>query len=160
VDERRRALVRAGGIAIQAYQRSTDAFDDVAATILDINRTDLRCLDWLSGGPMSAGALASATGRSSAATTSMLDRLERKGLIERRSDPTDRRKVLVAMTQAGQRRVGEIYGPLAAEGAQMLARYTDPELVLMGDVLDASREITDRYRARLIASRDGSADGE
>jgi hypothetical protein len=33
--------------AVQAYQRSTDAFDDVVAARMGLKRTDLRCLDWL-----------------------------------------------------------------------------------------------------------------
>ena len=39
----------------------------------------------------------------SGAMTSRLDRLERAGLIERRSDPADRRGVLVHQTEEGER---------------------------------------------------------
>ena len=53
------------GWATQAYQRSADALDDAVAR-LGLNRTDLRCLDWLADGPKSAGQLAEATGLSSA----------------------------------------------------------------------------------------------
>ncbi len=42
---------------------------------------------------MSAGELAEATGLSSAATTTLLDRLERKGFVQRERDTVDRRKV-------------------------------------------------------------------
>jgi DNA-binding MarR family transcriptional regulator len=39
----------------------------------------------------------------SGAMTSRLDRLERAGLIERKPDPTDRRGVLVRLTERGER---------------------------------------------------------
>src|SRR6267143_2755525 len=118
----RRALVASLGTALQAYQRSTDAFDDQVARLLKLNRTDLRCLDWLFDGPKTAGQLADAIGLSTAATTSLLDRLEQRGLIQRVRDAADRRKVLAEMTELGYHLTGQYYGPMAAEGATMLAR--------------------------------------
>src|SRR5215211_5601905 len=98
---RRQALIAEVGHATQAFQRSTDAFDDAVAEQLQLNRTDLRCLDWLYDGPKSAGEVAAAIGLSSAATTTLIDRLERRGLVRRIRDTADRRKVLVEMTQTG-----------------------------------------------------------
>jgi DNA-binding MarR family transcriptional regulator len=149
VSDSRQALITAVGSAVKAYQRSTDALDDVAADHIGVNRTDLRCLDWLSDGPMTAGQLTEATGLSSAATTTLLDRLEQKGLVRRLRDATDRRKVLVEMTELGQRLAGDIYEPLAREGGGMLEHYSDAELTLIREVLDTSREITDQHRVRL-----------
>ena len=48
---------------------------------------------------MSAGQLASAIGLTSGATTTAIDRLERAGYVHRRSDPTDRRRVLVVASE-------------------------------------------------------------
>src|SRR5919206_1349809 len=124
----RQALVRAVGTATQAFQRSTDAFDDAVARRLGLNRTDLRCLDWLYDGPKTASQLAAATALSSAATTTLVDRLERRGLVRRVRDTADRRKVLVEMTELGRRQTGEYYAPLAQEGARLLAQYTDAQL--------------------------------
>src|SRR6266850_2573450 len=90
----RQARIASLGTALQAYQRSTDAFDDQVARLLKLNRTDLRCLDWLFDGPKTAGQLSEAIGLSSAATTTLLDRLEQRGLIQRVRDAADRRKVL------------------------------------------------------------------
>jgi DNA-binding MarR family transcriptional regulator len=145
----RQALIADVGSAVQAYQRSTGAFDDVAAGLLGVNRRDLRCLDWLSGGPMTAGQVTEAIGLSSAATTTLLDRLEGKGLVRRLHDPADRRKVLVEMTDLGQRLTGEIYGPLAREGAGMLEGCSDDQLILVREVVDASRQLTDEHRTRI-----------
>lgn len=145
----RQAVVAEVGRAIQAYQRSTQAFDDEVGRILGLNPADLRCLDWLSEGPMTASRLAEATGLSAAAATAMIDRLERKGFVVRRRDAADRRQVLVEMTETGIDRIRGLYGPLVAEGAPLLARFTTPQLEMMRDQLVDMREVTDRHRARL-----------
>jgi DNA-binding MarR family transcriptional regulator len=136
-------------LATQAFQRSTDAFDDAVADRLGLNRTDLRCLDWLFDGPKTAGQLAAATGLSSAATTTLLDRLERRGLVQRVPDPADRRRVLVEMTDLGRRQTGQFYGPLAQEGARLLERFSDEQLSAFRDQLLAATELIDRHLARL-----------
>jgi DNA-binding MarR family transcriptional regulator len=145
----RQHLLAAVGNATQAYQRSTHALDDAVADALGLNQTDLRCLDWLYDGPKSAGQLAHATGLSTAATTTLLDRLETRGLLRRVRDTADRRKVLVEMTEHGQQETGRFYGPLAAEGAALLDRFSDDELGRVLDFLRAATELTDQHRARI-----------
>lgn len=145
----RQALTVEVGRALQAYQRSTQAFDDEVGRILGLNPTDLRCLDWLTEGPLTASRLADATGLSAGATTSMIDRLERKGFVRRVRSDRDRRQVLVEMTESGGARVGALYGPLVAEGAPLLAGATIAELTAWLEQLTAMRDITDRQRARL-----------
>jgi DNA-binding MarR family transcriptional regulator len=145
----RQALVTEAGYAMQAYQRSTQAFDDAVGRELGLNPTDLRGLDWLVDGPKSAGELTAGTGLSSAATTSLIDRLEHKGFVQRVRDPGDRRRVLVQMTADGATRVGRFYGPLVEEGSGLLRDVSDEQLVRMRDWLVAARELTDRHRARI-----------
>jgi DNA-binding MarR family transcriptional regulator len=54
----------------------------------------------------------------SGAMTSRLDRLERAGLIERDPDPTDRRGVLVRLTEEGERRAEQaLQAVIAADEA-------------------------------------------
>jgi len=136
---------------MQAYQRSTQAFDDEVGRVLGVNPVDLRCLDWLTEGPMTASRLAEATGLSAGATTSMIDRLERKGFVRRRRGDGDRRQVLVEFTDEGIRRVGELYGPLVAEGEPLLGSFSKEQLDVMRDQLVRMRELTDRQRERLRA---------
>jgi DNA-binding MarR family transcriptional regulator len=147
----RQVLVGELGRALQAYQRSTQAFDDEVGRVLDLNPVDLRCLDWLTEGPMSASRLAEATGLSAAATTAMIDRLERKGFVRRRKHETDRRQVLVEMTDEGQARTWVLYAPLVKEGAPLLAKFDLAQLAAMRDHLIAIRAITDEERDRLRA---------
>lgn len=151
---KRQDLLAAVGRATQAYQRATDGFDDEVGRKLELNSTDLRCLDWLSETAMSAGELAEATGLSSAATTSLLDRLERRGFVQRERDTVDRRKVLVRMTPEGEQIVGGLYGPLATDGSRGLAKFTDAELEKVLDFLGEATELVDRHRRRLRTTRD------
>jgi len=136
---------------MQAYQRSTQAFDDEVGRVLGVNPVDLRCLDWLTEGPMTASRLAEATGLSAGATTSMIDRLERKGFVRRRRGEGDRRQVMVEFTDEGIRRVGELYGPLVAEGEPLLGSFSKEQLDVMRDQLVRMRDMTDRQRERLRA---------
>jgi DNA-binding MarR family transcriptional regulator len=146
---RRQPLIAEVGRAMQAYQRSTQALDDEVGRVLGLNPTDLRCLDWLTEGPMTATRLAEATGLSAAATTSMIDRLERKGFVRRRRHDGDRRQVLVELTEGGLERVMALYGPLVADGEPILDGFTLDQLAVMRDQLKAMRDLTDRHRARL-----------
>jgi DNA-binding MarR family transcriptional regulator len=155
VADDRQALIAAVGQATQAYQRATDGFDDEVGRALALNPSDLRSLDWLTERPMTAGELAAATGLSGAAMTTLLDRLEQRGYVRRIRDTADRRKVLVELTRDGTRTIGELYGPLAAEGPSLLSRFTDTDLALVRDFLVEATDVVDRHRTRLRDSSEG-----
>jgi DNA-binding MarR family transcriptional regulator len=157
--DRRQALIAELGSAMQAYQRSTQAFDDAVGRALGLNATDLRCLDWLVEGPRSAGDLAMLTDLSSAATTTLIDRLDGKGYVRRTPDPGDRRRVLVELTEPGRNRVNAMYGPLVGEGVHLLDGAPIGQLEAMGRWLVDARELTDRHRARLKAATTGDEPG-
>lgn len=67
-------------------------------------------------------------------TTDLVDRLEARGLLERRSDPTDRRVKLIALTAAGERcrarALKLLYEPPAEFG-----ELTDEELETLARLL-------------------------
>lgn len=145
----RRQLVDELGTALQRYQRSVQLFDDTVGRALGLGPADLRCLDWLADGPKTAGLLATATGLRPAATTALIDRLADKGLVERIRSDTDRRQVLVRMTDEGMRQTYAMYAPLVEEGQELFTRRTVAELTVMRDVLLEMQELTDRHRERL-----------
>src|SRR5438132_89674 len=107
---------------MQEYQRAVDTLDQRAADRLGLNRTDLRCLDLIfsAAAPLSPGELATAAGLTTGGVTTAIDRLERAGYATRRRDPNDRRRVTVRPTPLAERAVGEIYGPVAADGNAFL----------------------------------------
>lgn len=145
----RQAVIAELGFAMQSYQRSNAELDDEVGRLLDLNPTDLRCLDWLTGGRMSAGELSRATGLSSAATTSMIDRLEHKGFVRRIREADDRRQVLVEMTNDGSARLGRLYGPLVEEGARLFEGFTRAELKTMLDLIKKMQTLVVEHRNAL-----------
>jgi DNA-binding MarR family transcriptional regulator len=151
----RQTLLGEVGLAMQRYQRSVQAFDDAVGRRLGLGPADLRCLDWLADGPKTAGQLATATGLRPAATTALIDRLTRKGLVERVRGDADRRQVIVQMTPLGIEQTGALYQPLVEEGQQLMSKLTDRDLAMMRDYLDVITELTDRHRGQLAPDARG-----
>src|SRR5213596_3844145 len=99
-------------------------FDHSVADYVGLDRTAYRCLDILDQeGPMTAGRLAERARISPGAMTTLLDRLERKGLARRTRDTEDRRRVLVEVTPELRRLARELYGS-PEDGAKALAMYS------------------------------------
>ena len=142
----RQAAIHAAGTALQRYQRAVQAFDDAVGQRLGLGPSDLRCLDWLVEGPLTAGQLSRAIGLRPAATTALVDRLERDGWVRRVRSDSDRRRVQVEMTEEGLQRVGEIYGPLAAEGPETFRAWTVADIQRLTDLLERMTSVTDRHR--------------
>ena len=68
--------------------------------------THLVVLRQLQDGPLPAGKLGQAVGRSAASMTHLLDRMEERGLVSRRRDTGDRRCVEVHIEPMGQQVLG------------------------------------------------------
>jgi DNA-binding MarR family transcriptional regulator len=135
---------------IRRSQTATDRFDQAVADALGINRTDMRCLDTIEReGPVAAGRLAEATGLTSGAITTALDRLERAGFARRISDPSDRRRVLVELTPSARERSYAFYAPHIAESERAFHRYTREQFELLLEFVRGSRELNERHAAEL-----------
>jgi MarR family transcriptional regulator, organic hydroperoxide resistance regulator len=87
-------------------QRATHAtLNALAASLAELSLTgsEQNVLAALADGQTrSVGELANATGTKPSTLTSVLDRLERRGQLERDVDYTDRRSVLIRLTPAGR----------------------------------------------------------
>jgi DNA-binding MarR family transcriptional regulator len=149
VTETRQQAAAELGRALQRYQRSVQAFDDSVGRHLGLNPADLRCLDWLTDGPLTAGQLSQATGLRPAATTALIDRLVAKGYLRRVPAARDRRRVLVELTENGASRTWACYGPMVQEGESLLSGFNRAELAKVRDLLDAMVELTERHEQRL-----------
>lgn len=136
--------------ALRADGSARDALDQAVADRLRINLTDLRCLDVLEQrGTSTPGEIATALGLSSGAVTTLLDRLEHSGYVQRRRDAEDRRRVLVELTALARRLAGELYGPIGVEGRALLAELSARDLALLRDFMRRSRELQLRHEARI-----------
>jgi len=134
---------------IRRSQNATDRFDHAVADALGLNRTDMRCLDVLEReGPVTAGRLAEATGLTTGAMTTALDRLERAGYASRTRDLADRRRVLVATT-AQARDAGRYYGEHVAQSERLYQRYTEAQLEMLLEFVREGREFNEQQALEL-----------
>jgi len=76
--------------------------------VAQLTLAQVRALRKLAKQPRSLGQLGAELVLSPPSVTRLVDRLEERGLIERRRDDDDRRKVLANLTAEGRRLVGEI----------------------------------------------------
>ena len=90
-----------------------------------------------SGAPyqLSPGALADSMMLSSGGTTARLDRLERAGLVERIPSPTDRRSVLVRLTDRGREIIDDAVGAGLAQQRRLLAHLPPAKIQQLADLL-------------------------
>src|SRR5215813_14366478 len=95
-----------GGLVTQVIRGSrefsigTVLFHQAVGQILGVNVTDMKCLDMMIlHGSASPTELAEHTGLSSGATTAMIDRLQKAGLIERHHHPKDRRGTVLLRSE-------------------------------------------------------------
>jgi DNA-binding MarR family transcriptional regulator len=135
---------------VRAHEAANDAFDEVACGKLGINRTDLRCLNIVENhGAMTAGRLAELSGLTTAAVTSVLDRLERAGYARRVRDQEDRRQVIVEVTPLLLARAGPIWGPLGDEAKAALARMSVEQLQSLTDFFRFGIELNEKHVERV-----------
>ena len=118
-----------------------------ASATLVLNRLDRE-------GPMRVTALAEAEGASQSGMTQLVQRMERQGLLDRRSDPDDGRAWLVMVGEAGRRlwneradvrkqRLAELLDGLAEEDRQALwlaAQVASRLLDRLRDIADAPQQ--------------------
>jgi DNA-binding MarR family transcriptional regulator len=148
-----RPLVQQVDAAFRALHTAVETFVDAAAQRYGINRNDQRCLELLDRrGPLTAGQLAAAAGLSAAAVTKVVDRLLAAGYVRRMRHTDDRRRVIIATTDAEQRLAREVFAPIVADGMRMLAALSDDDLRMLHDVLQRATALNTAHAERLRQS--------
>ncbi|MDA8436294.1 MAG: MarR family transcriptional regulator [Actinomycetales bacterium] len=79
------------------------------------------------GAPLSPTTIAQRLIVTTASVTSLLDTLERRGLVERRPDPADRRRLLVAITDEGRALVDQFLPEVVALQTAVMAQLSEPQ---------------------------------
>jgi len=148
-DEAARAMVA----ACRALYDAIDRLDTAAADRVGITRNDLRALNALEGGPRKPRDLALALGLTTGAVTTLIDRLERRGLAERRADPDDRRGVLVVPTPQMFAALAPLFRSVADRVAELAVDYGPDEAAAAARHL---RDVASAY-GRALTLGDGSA---
>jgi DNA-binding MarR family transcriptional regulator len=151
----RAELMQAIRSGFQQTSGQSVLLSEIIADKVGLAPSDLECMGFLEdGGPMTAGRLAELTGLTSGAVTHMIDRLERAKYVRRRSDPGDRRRVLVELVPGRIKEFERFYGPMAKGATEFLARYHDAELALIADLLEHMLEFSRAQTQRIQALPD------
>ncbi|MEU6777952.1 MarR family transcriptional regulator [Nonomuraea angiospora] len=118
-------------------------FNQALADHLQIHSTDLQCVALLDleSGSVSTGQIARLTGLTPGSATRLVDRLEKAGLVVRHPDPADRRRALVALAPSAGERIGAAWELPGRAFAEVLERYSDPELTVIADYLRRAGEV-------------------
>ena len=143
-------------LGARQYGISNVLFRNLIGGRLGLNVTDMECLGLLfHKGTSMPSELRRVTGLSSGATTAMLDRLERSGLIERRPNPDDRRGVLITLQRSGAERVEPWFECARRAQQELVSSYTEEELRLLADYFERSTKMWEEERRKLQAERKG-----
>ncbi len=130
---------------IMGYFGAASDFDDRLAKKLKLSRTDMRCLDLIGRhGPLTAGRLAEESGLTTGAVTFILDRLEEAGMVTRRRDTEDRRRVWVEILPEAQERLLGLQQPVADEMRLVAQRFKSDELAVVRDYMRQAKEVFQR----------------
>jgi DNA-binding MarR family transcriptional regulator len=116
---------------------------------LGLNTTDFEGLDLIFyRGTTTPSELSKYTGLSSGSTTVMIDRLEKAGLVERKSNPKDRRGTLVAVTEDAYCKVGSLFASVRVAQNKLLEGYTLQELKILSDYFKKSAAMFEDERKK------------
>lgn len=132
------------------------------AQSVGLNATDTKCLDPVLRGPagaITAGWLSEMTGLTTGAVTHILDRLEKRGFVERVRDAADRRKVFIRPCPAAVEPLAPKYEAIGNAYMKMLEEYTDSELRLICEYLEKTCELTQRELTKTVAAKAAPARG-
>lgn len=103
------------------------------------------------GAALTAGALGAELGLTSGATTFLMSRLERAGLVERARDTNDQRKVYLHLSAAGRDLAEAVYPSILHLSHAVMDAFTPAELVTVQRFLAAATTAMANYRASFSA---------
>jgi len=136
-DDRREVTLLARRLTVEL-----EAFSHGFATQHDLHPTDVRAIVTImdaarSGGSLRPADLSKQLDLSTASVTSLLDRLERNGHIERVRHPTDRRGVTVVPHDSMMQLGGAYFGGLQRRMVDVLESFSDEEVSAARRVMEA-----------------------
>ena len=120
---------------------ATVLFHAAMARVLDLHPTDYKALSILERqGAMGAGEIARISGLATASVTNLVDRLEQKGFVRRKHDPSDRRRVLVEPVADRVTSARPLFASTSRSLAKLFRRYSAAELAVIADFLGRNGE--------------------
>ena len=144
-DLKKRALA-----AVRDYGVHLTLFRNAMSEWAGLNVTDMECLRLLfQKGVATPSELARHTGLTSGATTAMLDRLEKAGLLERRPNPDDRRGSLITPARSGAEIAASWFESARKAQDELISSYSENELEIIADVFERFTKLWDREREKI-----------
>lgn len=117
--------------ALRALVLAADRYRHAVAAALDMGPSDAVAMGQLRAGALNARELATRTGLTPSTMTALLRRLEKAGLAQRSPHPTDRRQIVVSLTDAGHAELDRSERWLAGVLEHMDASPAEAERVLV-----------------------------
>jgi DNA-binding MarR family transcriptional regulator len=144
-DLKKRALM-----AVRDYGVNLTLFRNAMSEWAGLNVTDMECLRLLfQKGVATPSELSKFTGLTSGATTAMLDRLERAGLIERRPNPNDRRGSLIAPAESSGEKAASWFESARKAQDELISSYSESEVEIIADVFERFAKLWDAEREKV-----------
>jgi DNA-binding MarR family transcriptional regulator len=129
-------LIEALMFAGREYSTAAVMFHNAVAERFGLSLTDLKTLDILQRrGAMTAGEVAVHTRLATASVTSLIDRLEKKRLVQRLRDPGDRRHVVVKLTSKLEKTIAPLFESLSRRMLTRFKGYSEEQVALIRDFL-------------------------
>ncbi|MFW6367379.1 MAG: MarR family winged helix-turn-helix transcriptional regulator [bacterium] len=133
---------------IQALRRIMHAADVHSSRLNHLFRItgpQITCLDAIvREGPMTQTALGARVSMGLSTINGITDRLEGKGLVARRRDTADRRRVFVSATDAGRDMIAMTPSPLPTQLAHALTNLTTEEQQAIADAFERVMNLMER----------------
>jgi DNA-binding MarR family transcriptional regulator len=137
-------------LAVRDYGVNLTHFRNAMNEWAGLNATDMECLRLLlAKGVATPSELARHTGLTSGATTAMLDRLEKAGLIERRPNPDDRRGFLIAPVKSSGEKMASWFESARKAQDDLISSYSESELEIIADVFERFAKLWDDERRKV-----------
>lgn len=93
-------------------------------------------------GEMTAGELSRMTGLTTGAVTGLIDRLEKKRLVERKFEKTDRRKVIIVPNQQHTMQLlGPLFKDLHEKTTQLILTFSEREIQIIENYFTSAIKI-------------------
>jgi MarR family transcriptional regulator, organic hydroperoxide resistance regulator len=141
-------------MSVRDYGVNLTQFRNAISEWAGLNVTDIECLRFLfQKGISTPSELARHTGLTSGATTAMLDRLEKAGLIERRPNPDDRRGTLITPVNSAAGKVASWFESARNAQDELISSYTESELEIIADVFEKFAKLWDDERKKIQKDR-------
>ncbi|HUH97048.1 MAG TPA: MarR family transcriptional regulator [Anaerolineales bacterium] len=137
-------------MAVAEYAVNSTRFRNAMSERMGFNITDTECLRLLFlKGIATPSELGRYTGLTSGATTAMLDRLEKAGMIRRRPNPDDRRGTLIAPVKSGAEKVASWFESARQAQDELLSSYSEKELEIISDAFERFAKVLEEERLKL-----------